>query len=266
MEVFINECSLHEQFQVDTFRECISNFIRTINIANQINEKTVYRSTLFFDYKAIKDTHIGKTLRDNFELNSLFVQNIKSATCWQDSQVHSSTCSYNYSGNEYVNTSIAEAAERSVKSSQVILLNFYDSIFKSSTSLSVKKDGTIDLQVGCAFDESSFNNWLINQGLVNPDAKYDEKSGLAPLDSQTVLSNKSLFEETIWRNGKFGRKVYRLRGTNQLWVIDGATKHATNKAHIEVFDENTTKHLGTSLYNEVSLNANYKRNRKITLY
>jgi hypothetical protein len=51
-----------------------------------------------------------------------------------------------------------------------------------------------------------------------------------------------------------------------LWSVDGWNRHAGSKAHIEVFDENTKKHLGTSLYNQDNLNVEYlEKGRKINL-
>lgn len=39
-------------------------------------------------------------------------------------------------------------------------------------------------------------------------------------------------------------------------------KHAGSKAHIEVFDETTGKHLGTSLYNEIKINEHFAKKRQ----
>jgi hypothetical protein len=60
--------------------------------------------------------------------------------------------------------------------------------------------------------------------------------------------------------------VYKLKDYNQLWVVDGSPKHATNKAHLEVFDATTKKHLGTSIYNKINIDTDYlKPERTINL-
>lgn len=267
MQVFINECSLNEQFNPFNLFEEIRAFLRTINTLNQFNDRKVFKSVMFFDYKAIKNTHIESSLKTNFELNSVFSQNLKNAINWEEEQVHDENSSYIFNEEEYVNTSIAEITERelTIPFLKAVLINFVDSKFAENRIISVQKNLDINANISCAFDETSIQDWLIQNGFINPDAEYDESSGLPPLDKQTVLANDQ-FEATQWRNGRFGRKVFKFKGTTQLWVVDGSSMHANNRAHIEVFDQITKKHIGTSLYNRIELDPKYiKKNRIINL-
>lgn len=268
MQVFINECSLDEQFNPHNLEEAIKTFLQSINSLNQFNNKTVFKSILFFNYKVIKGTHIETSLKANFSLNTVFIQNLKNAINWEESQTHDISAQYIYNEENFVSTSVAEITERKIKSPllKAVLINFIDSKFGNNTQISIIKNGNFTTNVDCAFDVTSIHEWLIENGYIDPLAIYDESIGLPPLDKQTVLINEA-FEPTQWRNGCYGRKVYRLRGTNQLWAVDSSLKHSTNKAHIEVFDEITKMHLGTSIYNAINLNTKYKKsNRSINLY
>ncbi|HNQ69058.1 MAG TPA: hypothetical protein PKN32_11820 [Bacteroidales bacterium] len=265
MQVFINECSLNEQLNKYTFVEAIKIFLRVINSVNKFTGTNVYKSVLFFNFKALKDTHIERSLKANFELNSVFSQNLKNALNWEKEQVHDEYSNYICNKEEYVKTSIAEISERKLADPllNAILINFVDSKFSDNINILVHKNDSDIINVNCAFNESTIHEWLIERGFINPKIAYNEFLGLPPLDCQTVLCTSNKFELTKWRNGKFGRKVYRLIGSNQLWVVDNSIKHATNKAHIEVFDETTKKHLGTSIYNKIELNSKHIEKSRI---
>ncbi|MBU0487009.1 MAG: hypothetical protein KKD31_03555 [Bacteroidetes bacterium] len=268
MQVFINECSLNEQFDKYSFVEAIKVFLRTINFFNQFEDKKVLKSELFFNFKALKNTHFGTSLKTNMDLNSVFLQNFKSAISWENSQEHDVNSSYVFNNEEYVKTTIAEITERKIINPllDAVLLNFLDSKFSDHSTISVRKNDSIDTKINCAFNETSVYEWLIENRIIDSEVEYNESLGLPPLDKQTVLCTSGMFELTKWRNGKFGRKVYKLKGVNQFWVIDNSIHHATNKAHIEIFDAITKKHLGTSIYNKIELNSTHlEKGRTINL-
>lgn len=256
MEVFINECSLNEQFHPHNIVDSIRIFLKAINTVNKYNNTTVFRSSTFLNYKAIKESHIATSLKTNFELNSVFFQNIKSATDWKPEQEHKNGSEYIFEKVNYVGTSVAEISERNINKPHLnsILINFVDSVFSDKTEIGVEIDKATTANVNCAYNEDSMIDWLIKIGIINPYKEYDVNSNLTPLDPQTVLLD-SRFELTSWRNN--GRKLYRLKGTNQLWAVDGSQRHATKKAHIEIFDETTRKHLGTSIYNKIELDTSH---------
>lgn len=122
-----------------------------------------------------------------------------------------------------------------------------------------------NIDVDTVYDVQTLFDWCVANGIINPNETYDESSDIAPRDEQTVLNNGAVFELTNYPRNN-GRRIYRKIGTNELWVVDGSRRHAGAKAHIEVFDENTKLHLGTSLYNEIQLDTKYRKsNRDINL-
>lgn len=271
MEVFINECSLEGQYANDNvFHESIKLFVKSIQcLINIDKEKQVLKSNYFFDYRGFNGSHLGTSLKSDRSINDLFTLNLQKINpkVWDLNKIHDEKSTYVFNKVDYVTKSVAEIAERerSINEYKGFLLNFKDSSFSTNTSINVIKNKKEIILVDCAHDPISVYNWLVKNECIKPNEKYDESSKIAPADCQTILNDSKLFELTTYpRNNN--RKVYKKTGTTELWAVDGWNKHAGNKAHIEVFDENSKKHLGTSLYNENNLNTKYlKKNRTINL-
>jgi hypothetical protein len=264
MQIFINECSLSDQFTNQyAFNEAVNIFIgciETINFLQQ--EKNILKSQYFFSHTGIKGTHLGTSLKNSPDLNRRFNENLQrlNPKKWEEDQVHSTAYSYVYLNRDYRETSVAELAERliTIKDIKGFLLNFKDSIFLDNTEIAIIKNGSEKIPVPCTYDYDSIYNWLVANKYINPEDEYDESSPLPPADNQTVLKNTEVFELTPYPKNN-GRKVYRFVGKNELWVVDSSPKHAGKNAHIEVFNEITCKHLGTSLYNKIDLKEEYKK-------
>lgn len=262
MQVFINEKSLHGQFTDHTIADAIKTFISSIKTINDLQiDKRILTTKFFFDFKAIEETHLGSILSApaHKELQQTFVLNIKNSGKWEDERMHDPKSSYidNRTGTNYVNTSIAELSERKIQVDELkgLLINFSQSLFAELLKIEVTKGiGNKKVILDCSFDEDSVIKWLITNRFIDPDEAYKATSKFAPRDYQTVLKNDTTFELTELRNQ--GRKVYKRVGTNELWVTDNF--HIGTKAHIEVFHEETRKHLGTSPINEISIEVKYK--------
>ncbi|WP_143883541.1 hypothetical protein [Chryseobacterium binzhouense] len=272
MEIFLNESSLDSQYKNEyEFAEAIRFFVSSISRISKHSEtqRKTFNSDYLFYRIGFSDTMLGSMLKKNHAINSLFIQNLNliSPKIWQKEQQHDSDILYEYNDIPYQGFSPAELAERKLQNNDLkgFLLNFVNSEFKDFDNIKVIKNKVDTIEIDCVVYESNVEDWLIKNGFYNPDDQYDIKSGIAPRDSQTILKNEKVFVKTNHKRNK-GRVVYKKIGTNQLWVVDGSSKHAGVKAHIEVFDENTRKHLGTSLYFEDSLNTNFKvDNREIFL-
>lgn len=269
MEIFINECSLEEQYASPfDFEQSIRSFIKTLNFLVDINkEKKVYRSRFFFNSKAISGFHLGTTLKKNHSINNLYnvtIQRINPQT-WQNEQIHDYESSYKFNRIEYKSTSVAEIAERQNINKDYIgcLLNFEASSFSEFNEIDILKNDETNISIYCFIDKNAIYNWLVEKEILVPQEKYDENSKFPPTDLQSIINNKALFDSTDYPKNQ-GRKIYRRKGTNELWVVDNM--HIGKKAHCEVFDEKTQIHLGTSLYNEVKINdAGKDRMRRIYL-
>jgi hypothetical protein len=271
MQIFINETSLNSQFN-DTpgFNTSLLKFIAAIKRISEIaNDKEIFKSDLMYYYSGVEGTYLETALKANHTLRTAFVQNLQllNPKSWQKQQAHNNESSYEFSQFNYVGTSVAELAERKNHNGGMFgfLLNFSDSQFGSEAKIQILKDGNISIDIDCTVDNDSIEQWLIDNNFIDPNEIYDENSNIAPSDIQTVLRDNTIFEKTNYPRNN-GRIVYRRIGTNELWAVDNSRRHASPKAHIEVFDEKTAKHLGTSLYNECELNTSFKVNkRKINL-
>lgn len=264
MQVFINETSLNDQFADKySFRAAVKNFIDCIEaISNLKQQMAAYNSDHFFYYTAIKGTIFASSLKADPSINEVFNQNMQRVNLksWQKEQTHSTEDNYLYEEKSYEGTSVAELAERTHQNNGIkgFLLNFSNSQFGELPQINVIKNTDTTILIDCNYTEDSIEAWLINNGYLNPDEIYNEKSKKAPKDYQTVLKDTSKFEKTAYPKNH-GRSVYRLIGTNQLWAVDSSPRHSIGKPHIEVFDEITKKHLGTSLYDQISLDVNFKK-------
>lgn len=271
MQIFINETSLNSQFNdTPSFNISLLKFIAAIKkISETVNNKEVFKSDILYYHSGIEGTRLDTSLKANHTLRTAFVQNLQllNPKSWQKQQSHSNDSSYEFSGSDYVGTSVAELAERINQSNEVLgfLLNFSDSQFGSEPTIQILKDGNVSIDIDCAIDNDSIEQWFIKNNYINPNEIYDENSNIAPTDIQTVLRDSAIFEKTNYPRNN-GRIVYRRIGTCELWAVDNSRRHSSPKAHIEVFDENTTKHLGTSLYNVIQLDTFFKvKSRRINL-
>lgn len=271
MQIFINETSLNSQFADDIqFFNSLKIFLSSLNKINEIvNNKSVFKSHYLFYYTGIAGTHFETTLKSNHILNTAFSLNLEKANpqIWQNQQLHDNHSTYTFKDIEYVGTSVAELAERKHQDGTLVgfLLNFSDSHFGNDLKIGVLKNMTDSIVIDCAISSESIEQWLIDSGYIDPNEVYDENSGISPTDHQTVLRDTSIFERTNYPRNK-GRVVYRRIGTDELWAVDSDNRHANVKAHIEVFNETTGEHIGTSLYNAVEVRTAFKkRNRRIEI-
>jgi len=259
MEIFINERSLSGQYELHSVTEGIRTFLAAVNTLNNCSaEKGIFTSRLFFDFQAISNTYLGSILSASPELRGTFFSNIKNARKWEDNRVHPVTSTYLYNRTDYVNSSIAELAERKIAQADLkgMLINFTDSTFAELVKIAITKDSSINVILDCSYDEDSVTLWLIDNGFIDPKAVYSAIATFPPKDYQTILLKSGLFELTGLRNQN--RKVYKKIDAEEYWVVDNM--HRGNDAHIEVFSSRSRLHLGTSPIHEVRLEPQYKVN------
>lgn len=257
MQVFVNEKSLHGQYTEQNIEAEIKVFLSALSMLNALEfEKQILTTKNFFYSSAINGVHLNNTLTENRSLQALFFNNIKSCKYWEDTIEHDPRSSYTHNNIDYVSYTIAEITERKLNSNllNTFLLNFPSSIFNNHPLITVIKSPNTSQDIDCSFDEASILNWLIANNIFDPNSKYSINSQQSPRDFQTVLVNNQIFELTNFLNQ--GRKVYRRIGHNQLWVVDNL--HYGKDAHLEVFDEATSKHLGVSAIDRVEVDVTYK--------
>lgn len=261
MQIFINEASLCGQYTcLHHFQEAVKLFVLSLRRIHCIqNDKDVLTSKHFYCSNALSNVLFESALKSDTTLRNGFYENFQRVNpkCWESSKCHEGHCIYDFSGKDYVGTSIAELAERKLRARDLdgFLMNFEDSPFGDSTTIEILKDGKDPISVDCATSPESIEEWLIVHGFLKPDEEYDESSKFPPSDHQTVLRDSNIFVRTNYLNK--GRRVYRRSGTNELWCVDHS--HAGKKAHIEVFDESTKEHIGTSLIHVICLDRSFKK-------
>lgn len=251
MEVFINECSLHNQyFDIGEFQQgvqLIYSLVQELSKVKQISTKTLYT-----DKEGIKRINVIKSQSFIASLNGLsdkslrqafvgLVFNRLNARDWHEDQRHSNDDLFVCSNELITSTSIAEITERILIQKEYIglLLNFHKSKYAAMPRLRVIKNETIDVFVSCTDSKHILQRWL-EQTFKLSYYEYDNNSSIPPTDEQTILRNSNRFQVTMLSPYN-GRKIYREVQVNRYWYVDNL--HYGGAAHLEVFDLQG-KHLG----------------------
>lgn len=270
IQIFINEASYCSQYRChDDLCDALRLFISSLKKICEIKkDKSVLQSRDLFCYSETYATPaLDSILKSKRDLRFALKDNLQKLNpkYWQVNRMHKDDCKYVFSGKDYVRTSVAELAERKLQVGSLdgFLINFIGSPFGDSATIDVLKNDAVPINIDCTTTPESIEQWLTAHGFLSPYGTYNESSRIPPRDSQTVLWDKTLFEK-VGRSTPHGRKVYRRIGTKELWYVDNL--HVGADAHIEVFDEVTLEHLGTSKYNEISVNTSSRvSGRKIKL-
>lgn len=257
MQLFINECSLHEQFCNHTeINSAFLVFIKILNALEKFQDKHVYKSREMYDRPLTHSVSLAKYLKSNSDIANRFkiALDMNHVELWNKNQLHDPLLTYSYDSNNYSGTSLAEITERKfANNGKYCLINFKDSDFADLCTIKVIKNNSSEIQIDCIFNDNSTENWLLNNDVLRPE--YNVESNRPPLDNETVLRDESLFKKTHHINQ--GRSVYRRVSYDELWVVDNF--HLGYSAEIEVFKSSTGEHLGTSPINEISLDPSKRK-------
>lgn len=269
MQIFINELSLHEQFNDKSqFVKALKVFLSIFLYINKLQrEKQIFTSNELTIYKAVREELFVKSLNSvpdkslsQAVKNTLF--NKLNAKDWQPERVHSSDDWYQHNEDIVTDTSIAELSERKIQNSHLltgILINFQESVFSDKITLEVVKNENIRINVDCAENKSCFEKWIENNFKLSS-VTYDYSSHTPPTDKQTILRDSDRFQPT---SAVFqGRKVYKEFKTDYYWYIDNL--HYGEKAHLEVFNSQG-KHIGEASLEGKTDIAKADKNKKINV-
>jgi hypothetical protein len=238
MDVFLNERSLHTQFY--DVADVAESLIRVNHLLSLISEllpeKRVFFDPQIYFTQATNNRnftsclhHIpDKSARLQFKL--LLNQQL-AAINWRNEQMHAE-CSYIWAGQDVMDSSVAELAERSLQNEFGFLLNFSPSDFSSGHCIEVQKDFSEEVTLHSVNSEADLDQWcrlFPELGLT----QYDPTCGRTPLDEETVLRDRGRFQRTNLRNQE--RLVYLDRRTGHYFCVDNLHRHG---AHLEVFNAN----------------------------
>ncbi|MEZ4864092.1 MAG: hypothetical protein R3C14_22435 [Caldilineaceae bacterium] len=248
IEVFVNECSLHDQFygqgEVATaFRQ----FFTTLNVFNQHQATyTIYHHENLFTIYSITQSEpliaTLNTLRDKSLARAIkgILFDRLNAQDWQTTRLHSSDDIFTCLEEIVTDTSMAELAERKLQNDALLglLVNFPFSKFAKQFIVDITKNDGEPSSIDCLDEKDALARWL-NDHLQTERFVYDYTSSFRPTDLQTVLRDGQRFFSTSYYVD--GRRVYREINTEYYWYVDNL--HYGRAAHLEVFDRNG-QHLG----------------------
>ena len=238
MEIYLNDCSFHEQFyDRERLEEAFLVFVGVLTTIQGLKaEYTFYREP-HLPYRVVRDevfTASINRLREKSLVQLLFdTLNKIGMANWRDNPAHSPDDRFTCESLEVRDTSLAELAERKLQNEELLgtLINFPNSRYSPRIVIDIVKNGSETSHLACAENKSQLANWLkdvLNLGT----ADYDFNSTRPPDDCQTVLRDITRFQKT----GQFqqGRRVHLEIRTRRYWYVDHL--HYGEASHLEVFD------------------------------
>lgn len=269
MEVFVNECSFHEQFQTrKDFKYAVRVFYTVLNelYKKRIQHKTFWDENLFYVYKALRNKVFISSLNsipDKSLCQALMniLNNKLNAKDWRQECQHSSSDQFTCDNESVTDTSMAELAERKIQNTDLLgfLVNFPKSKFEKNLLVVIIKNQNTEkpINLDCIEDKDTLENWLESKFQLSTFV-YDYASTVPPTDKQTVLTDTGRFR-AISLPFQSGRKVYLELKTNYYWYVDN--RYQGRASHLEVFDSQG-RHIGeASLDGTVNLNKQDLRKR-----
>lgn len=249
MEAFLNELSLHSQY------EDITKFAAALTQLNQVLLRIHDCDTpkrIFFDrqlyYSEVTADHrifssclerlTDKSARLQFKL--LFQDRLR-ATEWCNEALQEA-CSYKWNTEELRATGIAELVERRLQNRIGFLINFSPSRFPSGRQMMIRKADGNSVMIDSVNSQEDLETWC----RLYPNlelARFTATPGRVPQESETILADRGRFKRTKLRNQ--GKAVYLDRRTNYFFCIDNL-----HGDHLEVFNSNK-EHIGVADLNGV---------------
>ncbi len=262
MEIFINECSFHEQIHNRSeLNRAFRLFFSTLNLLNKRGmEHTLYRDgALFYIYKVMEEEAFIASLHslpDKSLKQALInmLNNKLNARDWTLERIHTSDDVFMCEDDLVTDTGMAELAERMILCLTLsgLLINFPGSKYAGCVTVSVVKNEETTSDLDCVQQTGELETWL-EANLQLSRYEYDASSTIPPTELQTVLRDNKRFKRTA-RPRQGGRPVYHEFATKYYWYIDSL--HFGGAAHIEVFDSKGA-HVG-----EADLNGDIDKDRR----
>lgn len=151
---------------------------------------------------------------------------------------------YRINDKDVSNTTVADAYESQKLEFITILINLDSSFPSPIVNIQKEHEGNLDIMSYHCVE--SLTEKLQNLGLLK--VYYDKRSKTRPNDSQTILSDTSLFVPTKYGNRK-ARLYRRIGKEDELWCLDRF--HRGNSIHLEVFSESSRKQIAVSCHDKI---------------
>jgi len=255
-EAFLNERSFSNQFHDrDGFQLAIVQFV---GLVEQARRAVVSGRGSLWMSKRLADSVVQKGMSLRQCLNHLAGKELKDAftgivfnqacpTRWEsEPNRHSPDGRYQCTDalpdsfeRDVRDTSMAELAERKRQSPERIgcLLNVSPSPLSGRAQVTVDAEGTA-VPLDCLENEASLTSWLKQLQTI---PEYGTESKHPPLDEQTCLADRSVFQPTSRLNKD--RRVFQKITSGEFYAVDSL--HFGAAAELEVFDK-YGRHKGTA--------------------
>src|SRR5688572_6442413 len=181
MEIFLNDCSFHEQyFERAKLETGFRIFAGTLNVLQDISvDYTLFREP-HLPYRAFRAEILTASMNritDHSLTRLLFeILNRTNVANWRENPIHSPVDSFVCGNLDVRDTSLAELAERKLRRGDLVaaLINFPGSRYQSKLQLDVIKNEASTSQLSCVEHKSQLAAWLkdtLNLGVSDYD--YD---------------------------------------------------------------------------------------------
>lgn len=231
MEIFINEHSLHGQYQTQTeFATAIREFMGVFSVVSEKqveaykNNMVLLNRPAFLNEKFVSSLErlADKSLKVAFKE---IVFNKTNPKDWQQAQVHDNTQAYAcFQLDDFVDgTTLAEVAERTLVSGEVerVLVNFCPCCFSGGGAIEVLK-----------------NNEETSIALPWVETKSELERWFPAVRPESLLESPVRFRRTSYLNPKTNTPIFEELATRHFWAFDNFHRN-----HFEVWDSQKN-HLG----------------------
>ncbi len=257
MNVYLNELFLDVSHS-DDWTVSFDNAISCLKVLSKVDIpldsiSTIIHLQIFLTIAIPPNTKFTDLLNRDKERKKAFLAIYKTAIRelrWVDP-----TAKYYIGDKEVSNTTVADSYESKKLGFTTILINLNSSFPSPVVNVQKEDDGNQGIMSYHAVE--SLTEKLQELELLK--AYYDKKSNVRPNDSQTILSDSSLFVPTKYGNRK-ARLYRRIGREDELWCLDRF--HKGNSIHLEVFSESSRKQIAVSCHDEIRFFRDLTREEK----
>lgn len=263
MNVYLNELSMDVSHS-DDWAMSFDNAISCLKVLSKVDMpigsiSTIIHQQIFLTIAIPPNTKFTDLLNHDKERKKSFSAIYKTAIRelrWVDP-----TAQYRIGDKDVSNTTVADSYESQKLGFTTILINLNSNYPSPIINIQKEDDGNLDIMSYHAVE--SLTEKLQELELLK--VYYDKNSKVRPNDSQTILSDTSLFVPTKYGNRK-ARLYRRISKEDELWCLDRF--HRENSIHLEVFSESSKKQIAVSCHDKIHFFrdlTNEEKNRKLIM-
>lgn len=263
INVYLNELSLDVSYS-EGWAKSFDNAISCLKVLSEVDVplgsiSTIIHRQIFLTIAIPPNTKFTELLKRDKDRKKSFSTIYKTAIRelrWVDS-----TAKYRIGDKDVSNTTVADSYESQKLGFTTILINLNSSFPSPIVNIQKEDDGNQNIM--SYHTAESLTEKL--QELKFLKVYYDKKSKVRPNDSQTILTDTSLFVPTKYGNRK-ARLYRRIGKEDELWCLDRF--HRGSSIHLEVFSESSRTQIGVSCHDKIHFFrdlTNEEKNRTLSM-